>query len=428
MYALHIITFFTVCTIVKTIIQFCCINALCSDGGDGGQWCAEQVFSGMRRNYARSSYWDAESDHRSDREHNNGILSPRSPLAGDHLLGSGGSGGGGGGGGGADSRNTKSWNKDDRFGEQQVGGSGDGVLLPCVLESGDKSPRSKGSVVGVDGSQLLEHQAHGGAGAAGGGGGGHGHTHHGRGAGGGGGGGGGGNSGNKRYGGGGGVARQRRIFLRIHKFVFQKELAMHFSMCILSIAIPFSLSGSPWLAAIPLSVWCFYNAMFVVGAKRAGAVLPGFDRFKRSFVAAMEEFLPPRLVPVLSLSFLSVLIAITLTAAKLGGPPLCLSSCHACLGSWKHAHLVALSGEAPPLVTSVPIASSRDGVRGRGLSWGIVHDRQLDSRLTGSREWGADVRAGAEGAVATTRSVLNANTGQACGYANGKVKRPQAYD
>ena len=121
---------------------------------------------------------------------------------------------------------------------------------------------------------------------------------------------------------------------RVHKFVFQTELALHLSICILSTAIPFSLSGSPWLAAIPLSVWCVYNALFVMGAKRASTVLPGFDRFKRSFVAAMEEFLPPRLVPVLSLSYLSVIVAVTLTAARLGGPPLCISSCHTCLGSW----------------------------------------------------------------------------------------------
>lgn len=224
-------------------------------------------------------------------------------------------------------------------------------------------------------------------------------------------------------GGGGGLGRKRgkggrrRFFLRIHKFVFQTELALHLSMCILSIAIPFSLSGSPWLAAIPVSVWCFYNAMFVMGAKRASTVLPGFDRFKRSFVAAMEEFLPPRLVPVLSLSFLSVIIAVTLTAARLGGPPLCISSCRTCLGSWKHAHPVALLQASDVAAPSEDAGTSRSSPR-------------LAGALSGSHRWlveaagsGASRGDGFLGAVdaAARRGSLRSTNGEACGYANGKV-------
>lgn len=210
----------------------------------------------------------------------------------------------------------------------------------------------------------------------------------------------------------------RRIFLRIHKFVFQKELALHFSMCILSIAIPFSLSGSPWLAAIPVSVWCFYNAMFVVGAKRAGAVLPGFDRFKRSFVAAMEEFLPPRLVPVLSLSFLSVVIAVTLTAARLGGPPLCISTCRTCLGSWRNAHPVA------PM-TGVPMMDLSTGSsHGKGSSKmaGVLDGGR--SNWGGGGDWRTGFELGDElvGETGARRSTLRSQNGQACGYANGKVR------
>lgn len=347
----------------------------------------------MRRLTARSSYWDAESDHRSDIDYNNGLLSPRSPIASDHLLSSG----SGGAGGGGDSRNT--WNKDDMFGEQQLGGGGDEILVPGRMETGGTSPPPAGGGGGDNG---------GGGGGGGSGGGVDGV-----------GGGVGGSRGNKRHGGaGGGIGtRQRRIFLRMHKFVFQKELAMHFSMCILSIAIPFSLSGSPWLAAIPLSTWCFYNAMFVVGAKRAGAVLPGFDRFKRSFVAAMEELLPPRLVPVLSLSFLSVLIAVTLTAARLGGPPLCLSSCHACLGSWKHAHPIDMSGES---AAGIAVASGRGGDswgEGRGRRRWLMDDPELDVGFNGLRGWHSDALMGRGDSRA-----LRAKTGQACGYSNGKVR------
>ncbi|CAN0465048.1 unnamed protein product, partial [Hapterophycus canaliculatus] len=227
--------------------------------------------------------------------------------------------------------------------------------------------------------------------------------------------------------------RKRRFFLRIHKFVFQKELALHFSMCILSIAIPFSLSGSPWLAAIPVCVWCFYNAMFVMGAKRASTVLPGFDRFKRSFVAAMEEFLPPRLVPVLSLSFLSVIIAVTLTAARLGGPPLCISSCRTCLGSWKHAHpvgpLQAYGGGGGGL-PSAGAANSRARLSPRvaGALDGVDGGSADHAGEGGSPHRQAGVGAG-EALDESYRSVVHAvagrdslrsKNGEACGYANGK--------
>lgn len=303
----------------------------------------------MRRNTART-YWDSEGslDHR-----DNNNLSPRSPLAGDLLLS---------GGGGGDSRN---WNEEDTFGDHAGGGGSGGCggpKPPGGMEVGDKniSPRagrgsggSSGGGGGSGGASPREREQArlvGGGGVSSNGGGGH-------------------QAGERKR-----NREGRRIFLRIHKFVFQKELALHFSMCILSIAIPFSLSGSPWLAAIPVSVWCFYNAMFVMGAKRTGAVLPGFDRFKRSFVAAMEEFLPPRLVPVLSLSFLSVVIAVTLTAARLGGPPLCISSCHACLGSWKNANpLDPLAGELPSIMDGEMGSSRVEGASpniARALSGG----------------------------------------------------------
>jgi hypothetical protein len=65
------------------------------------------------------------------------------------------------------------------------------------------------------------------------------------------------------------------------------------------------------------------------------------DRVKRSFVSSMEEFLAPRLLPVLSLSFLSVVLGLALTTAQLGGPPLCFRSCRTCLRSWSYAVPVA---------------------------------------------------------------------------------------
>lgn len=326
--------------------------------------------SDMRRTSARS-HWDADAsfDHLHQHREN---LSPRSQqLHDEHLL--------------------PLAAGDDMFGVgDHVGGGGVGAA--GGIEAGINTASPRAGATGAGGS---------------------------------GGGGGGGASPRERDGGLGrkrGKGGRRRFFLRIHKFVFQTELALHLSMCILSIAIPFSLSGSPWLAAIPVSVWCFYNAMFVMGAKRASSVLPGFDRFKRSFVAAMEEFLPPRLVPVLSLSFLSVIIAVTLTAARLGGPPLCISSCRTCLGSWKHAHPV-LPLQAPGVAApSGDAGASQASPRIAGALGG-------SHRLVEAAGGGGSRGDGFLGAVdaAAGRGSLRSKNGEACGYANGKVREGRTY-
>lgn len=345
----------------------------------------EEVFGDMRRTSART-HWDADGsvDHREN-------LSPRSQqqhqIDGEHLLPLVGGG------------------SDDMFGDHTGGG---GMVTGMEAGIHTASPRAGGVGGGVGG---------GGSGGGSGGGGGasprdrDGGGHH-------------ASSGRKR-----GKGDGRRFFLRIHKFVFQTELALHLSMCILSIAIPFSLSGSPWLAAIPVSVWCFYNAMFVMGAKRASTLLPGFDRFKRSFVAAMEEFLPPRLAPVLSLSFLSVVIAVTLTAARLGGPPLCISSCRTCLGSWRHARPVVplqMPGTDGPLSWETATSRSRmspniagafDGAQGGGRG------RQVESvgQASGGGDGSGDRFRGVVDA-AVRHGSLQSNSGEACGYTNGKVR------
>ncbi len=48
------------------------------------------------------------------------------------------------------------------------------------------------------------------------------------------------------------------LFLRSHQFTFDKTLAMHISLCMMSLA-PFMMSGDYRFAAIPLSLWLFYN-------------------------------------------------------------------------------------------------------------------------------------------------------------------------
>jgi hypothetical protein len=84
-----------------------------------------------------------------------------------------------------------------------------------------------------------------------------------------------------------------------------------------------------------MAVWT--TVLFLIGTKRASLLLPGFDKFKRRFKAAAEEFLPAKLLPVLSLSFALVVASLALTAHHIDGPPLCFSSCGSCLRRWKKA-------------------------------------------------------------------------------------------
>jgi len=62
--------------------------------------------------------------------------------------------------------------------------------------------------------------------------------------------------------------------------------------------------------------------------------IPGMYKFNRSFKAAVEEFFSPRLIPVLSISFLLVPLSLAVTGRTLGGPPLCFQPCGSCLPLW----------------------------------------------------------------------------------------------
>ena len=47
--------------------------------------------------------------------------------------------------------------------------------------------------------------------------------------------------------------------------------------------------------------------------RRANMLVPGFGRFKHTFKASVEEFFSPKLLPVLSFSFLLVALSLTVT-------------------------------------------------------------------------------------------------------------------
>lgn len=57
---------------------------------------------------------------------------------------------------------------------------------------------------------------------------------------------------------------------------------------------PFLFTGERIFAILPISVWAFYNFLFVIGGRRANLVVPGFGTFERTFKASVEEFFSPR--------------------------------------------------------------------------------------------------------------------------------------
>jgi hypothetical protein len=98
--------------------------------------------------------------------------------------------------------------------------------------------------------------------------------------------------------------------------------------------IPFAFTASKEYAFFPVAIWILYNILFLMGARTADNFIPGFSRFKHTVKASVEEFFSPKLLPVLSISFLLVVLSLTVTGRKLDGPPLCYSSCSYCLSKW----------------------------------------------------------------------------------------------
>ena len=62
---------------------------------------------------------------------------------------------------------------------------------------------------------------------------------------------------------------------------------------------------------------------------------------KHSFKSTVEDIFSPKLLPVLSVSFLLVALSLAVTGHRLGGPPLCYRTCGQCLSIWDQSVSVA---------------------------------------------------------------------------------------
>ena len=54
-------------------------------------------------------------------------------------------------------------------------------------------------------------------------------------------------------------------------------------------------------------------AMIFILYRRANLLIPGFGKLKHTFKASVEEFFSPKLLPVLSFSFLLVALSLAVT-------------------------------------------------------------------------------------------------------------------
>lgn len=83
-------------------------------------------------------------------------------------------------------------------------------------------------------------------------------------------------------------------------------------ICVLSLT-PFFFTGRRLYSLIPISVWAFYNVLFLIGPQFANKFIPRFGRVKLSFKSTIEEFFSAKLLPVLSISFLCVVLSLAVT-------------------------------------------------------------------------------------------------------------------
>lgn len=187
----------------------------------------------------------------------------------------------------------------------------------------------------------------------------------------------------------------RKFSLRVHKFAFQWDLCLHLSICILSLAIPFLYTGDRRFGVIPIVIWMLYHVWFILLLPRQGssvsvgsnAPLPNtnnpllngdgifarmynnlYNRWNRNLYgnnsnlssassqqyhstlkSTIEDFFSPKLLPILSVSYLLVALSLAVTGHRLGGPPLCYSSCDVCLSQWQYSIPLALEGQAASL-------------------------------------------------------------------------------
>ena len=182
----------------------------------------------------------------------------------------------------------------------------------------------------------------------------------------------------------------QNVSLRVHKFTFQWDLFLHLFIGSLSI-LPFFFSGNRMHSIFPIVVWCVYNIIFLqvcdthslthspshlrdplpysltypiqyntthsltrnltqefhsrthslthLQASRYNlnispdtALRP--DSYRRTFQESMEDFFSKKVLYIVSVTFLLVVLSLSVSGHQLGGPPICFSSCGTCLASW----------------------------------------------------------------------------------------------
>ncbi len=179
----------------------------------------------------------------------------------------------------------------------------------------------------------------------------------------------------------------RNFKLRVHKFQFKWDLFSYMAICFFSLC-PFFFTGDRFFGLLPISVWFVYNLLFLMDRNTAQQVFPSFAQIESSFRWTVEEFFSPKVMPVLSVSFILVVLSLMVAGHKLDGPPLCFSSCHVCLSRWNAAIPIppvhdstssSLSSSASSILLGIDeeAAHELEKIASKAMACGYLNGREL---------------------------------------------------
>jgi len=130
------------------------------------------------------------------------------------------------------------------------------------------------------------------------------------------------------------------ISLRVHKFTFQWDLFLHLFIGSLSV-LPFYFSGNRLHSVLPILVWCVYNIIFIQASRYNLSLNTTREEvrssYRKSFQSSFEDFFSKKVLYIFSVTFLLVVLSLSVSGHQLGGPPICFGSCSTCLASWSES-------------------------------------------------------------------------------------------
>ena len=149
--------------------------------------------------------------------------------------------------------------------------------------------------------------------------------------------------------------------------MLQWELWVHLILCSSSL-VPHIFTHAVWARWAPILVWAFYNTLPFVPARSSMFGGRSLGLVKASFENSLNGLITPRVLPVLSISFLLIALSLSTTGATLGGAPLCYKAHKECLADWDNAVSVADYTSDPYAPAPDPYKVQHGYINGKELS------------------------------------------------------------